>query len=74
MRCALADDLNRGIGDIDPVLVECIVLTGAGCQEFAEAVRELEHERVPGEMHHVGSSTRVDDFDVLDAEVDETAE
>ena len=84
MRSALAasaDDVHRVIGDIDPVLVERIVLTGASCQEIAEAVRELEDERGFGEMHHVGSSTRVaevrailDDFYVLDAELGEEPE
>ena len=78
---ASADDVHRVIGDIDPVLVERIILTGASADEIAEAVRELEDERGFGEMHHVGSSSRVsevrailDDFYVLDAEVDETAE
>jgi hypothetical protein len=75
---ATADDVQRVIGDIDPVLVERIVVTGASSDEIAEAVRELEDERGFGEVHHVGSSTRVaevrailDDFYVLDADVDE---
>jgi hypothetical protein len=75
---ASADDVQRVIGDIDPVLVERIVLTGASPDEIVEAVRELEDERGFGEMHHVGSSPRVsevrailDDFYVLDAEVED---
>jgi hypothetical protein len=78
---ATADDIHRVIGDIDPVIVERIVLTGASPDEIAEAVRELEDERGFGETHHVGSSARVsevrailDDFYVLDADIDDERE
>jgi len=75
---ATSYDVARVIGDVDPVIVERIVLTGASADEVAEAVRELEDERGFGETHHVGSSTRVsevrailDDFYVLEPDVDE---
>jgi hypothetical protein len=78
---ATSDDVARVIGDVDPGIVERIVLTGASADEIAEAVRELEDERGFGETHHVGSSPRVsevrailDDFYVLDADVDEETE
>lgn len=78
---ATSNDVARVLGDIDPVIVERIVLTGASAEEIAEAVRELEDERGFGETHHLGSSTRVsevrailDDFYVLDADVDEETE
>jgi hypothetical protein len=78
---ATSDDVARVIGDVDPGIVERIVLTGASADEIAEAVRELEDERGFGETHHVGSSPRVsevrailDDFYVLDADVDEESE
>ncbi len=78
---ATSNDVARVLGDVDPVIVERIVLTGASAEEIAEAVRELEDERGFGETHHLGSSTRVsevrailDDFYVLDADVDEQTE
>jgi hypothetical protein len=78
---ATSYDVARVIGDVDPGIVERIVLTGASADEITEAVRELEDERGFGEMHHVGSSARVaevrailDDFYVLDPDVDEETE
>jgi hypothetical protein len=58
---ASPDDVQRVIGDIDSAIVERILLTGASADEIAEAVRELEDERGFGEVHHVGSSARVDE-------------
>jgi hypothetical protein len=61
------------IGEVDAVICERILATGASADEIAEAVRELEDERGFGETHHVPSSPRVtevlailDDFYILE--------
>lgn len=70
---AKAEDVQRVIGEVDPVICERILATGATADEIAEAVRELEDERGFGETHHVPSSPRVtevvsilDDFYILE--------
>jgi hypothetical protein len=78
---ANADDVQHMIGDVEPLIVERILATGASADEVAEAVRELEDERGFGETHHVPSSPRVaqvrailDDCYVLDEPPEEPAE
>jgi hypothetical protein len=56
---ATASDVNRLLGDADPLVVERIVSTGASVDEIAEALREVEDERGFGEQAHEPSSPRV---------------
>lgn len=75
---ASASDVNRLLGDADPLIVERIVATGATPDEIAEALREVEDERGFGEEPHVPSSPRVaevraliDELSLLDDDIDE---
>jgi hypothetical protein len=78
---ANADDVQRMLGDIDPLIAERILSTGATVDEIDEALREIEDERGFGEAIHVASSPRVsevravlDELEVLDQPVDELDE
>ncbi|MGE5183259.1 MAG: hypothetical protein ACM31C_14415 [Acidobacteriota bacterium] len=51
--------MNRTLGDVDPLVVERILETGASAQEIAEALRESLEELGFGEESHEPSSPRV---------------
>lgn len=72
---ASASDVNRLLGDADPLIVERIIATGASEDEIAEALREVEDELGFGEEPHEPSSPRVAEvrallrrYDVLEAD------
>ena len=56
---ATAADVSRMLGDVDPLILERILSTGASVDEIDEALREAEDEGGFGEEHHVASSPRV---------------
>lgn len=56
---ATASDVNRLIGDADPLVIERILATGASVDELDEALREAEDERGFGEETRAASSPRV---------------
>jgi hypothetical protein len=56
---ATANDVSRLLGDIDPLVLERILETGATPDEIAEALRVVEDERGFGEVPHEPSSPRV---------------
>ncbi len=56
---ATAADVNRALGDVDPLIVERILETGASAAEIAEALRESLEEHGFGEESHAPSSSRV---------------
>ena len=70
---ASSKDIHAMLGDLDPLVVERLVATGATIEEIDEALREIEDEHGFGEMVHVPSSPRVaevravlDELEVLD--------
>lgn len=74
---ATATDVNRLLGDVDPLVLERIVATGASPDEIAEALLVVEDERGFGEEPHQPSSPRVaevrallQEMSVLDREVE----
>jgi hypothetical protein len=78
---ATASDVNRLIGDADPLVVERILATGASVDEIDEALREAEDERGFGEEPHQASSARVaeviavlNELAVLESDEDEREE
>lgn len=56
---ATASDVSRLLGDVDPLIVERILETGASPDEIDEALRETEDEGGFGEEQHEPSSPRV---------------
>jgi hypothetical protein len=56
---ATAADVNRALGDVDPLIVERIIQTGATAAEVAEALRESLDEHDFAEESHEPSSPRV---------------
>ncbi len=75
---ASASEVNRLLGDADPLIVERILATGATADEIGEALREVEDERGFGEEPHTPSSPRVvevrallHELSVLDADADD---
>ena len=56
---ATASDVSRLLGDVDPLILERILETGATADEIGEALRVLEEERGFGEEPHPPSSPRV---------------
>jgi hypothetical protein len=56
---ATANDVSRLLGDVDPLVLERILATGASPDEIAEALRVVEDERGFGEEPHEPSSPRV---------------
>ena len=56
---ATATDVNRLLGDVDPLILERILATGATPDEIGEAVRVVEDEHGFGEAPHTPSSPRV---------------
>lgn len=74
---ATATDVNRLLGDVDPLVLERILETGATPDEIGEALRVVEDERGFGEEPRPPSSPRVaevravlDEMSVLDSDVD----
>ena len=72
---ASADDIQRMLGEVDPLIAERILATGATADEIGEALREVEDEHGFGEATHFASSPRVaevrallDDLEVLDGD------
>ena len=75
---ASASDVNRLLGEADPLIVERIIATGATPDEIAEALRGVEDERGFGEETHDPSTPRVaevrallHELSVLDDDIDE---
>jgi hypothetical protein len=56
---ATATDVNRLLGDVDPLVLEKILELGASPDEIAEALLVVEDERGFGEEHHEPSTPRV---------------
>ena len=56
---ATASDVNALLGDVDAVVVERILETGASAEEIGEALRGFEQERGFGEEPFAPSSSRV---------------
>ncbi len=56
---ATPTDVNRLIGDVDPLILERILETGATPDEISEALLVVEDERGFGEEAHMPSSPRV---------------
>lgn len=68
---ASASDVTRLLGDVDPLILERILSTGASADEIDEALREAEDEGGFGEERHAPSSPRVH---AVRAVLDELAE
>ena len=73
---ATANDVLRMLGDVDPLIVERILATGASPDEIVEALRSVEDEIGFGEESHEPSSGRVAEiralmWDVMAEEDDE---
>jgi hypothetical protein len=56
---ATASDVSRLLGEVDPLILERILSTGATPDEIGEAVRVVEDEHGFGEQPHMPSSPRV---------------
>lgn len=75
---ATANDVNRLLGDVDPLIVERILATGASLDEIDEALRVVEQERGFGaEESRLPSSPKVaevravlEELSVLDNDVE----
>jgi hypothetical protein len=74
---ATASDVNRLLGDVDPLVLERILETGASPDEIGEALRAVEDERGFGEEAHEPSSSRVvevravlQEMSVLDSDIE----
>jgi len=75
---ATANDVNRLLGDVDPLIVERILATGASLDEIDEALRVVEQERGFGEEEsRIPSSPKVaevravlEELNVLENEVE----
>jgi hypothetical protein len=73
---ATANDVSRLLGEVDPLVLERILTTGASADEIAEALTVAEDERGFGEEPHEPSTPKVaevraliDEMAVLDPEV-----
>jgi hypothetical protein len=71
---ASAEELRAILGDVDDLVVERIVTTGATIDEVGEAIDDLEDERGFGEGGHVPSSPRVTEVRRILAELLSTDE
>ena len=49
---ATANEVNRILGDVDPLVVERILATGASADEISEALSEVEDEQAAHWFHH----------------------
>lgn len=75
---ATASDVNRLLGDdVEPLVLERILETGASPDEIGEALRYVEDERGFGEEPHQPSSSRVaevcavlQEMSVLDSDIE----
>jgi hypothetical protein len=56
---ATAEQLNGLLGEVDALVVERILQTGASYDEVAEALDALEDEAADGELAHTPSSAKV---------------
>lgn len=52
-------DVNRLLGDVDPLIVERMLAIGASADEIDEALQEVQDEDGFGERFHEPSSPRV---------------
>lgn len=75
---ATASDVNRLLGDVDPIVVERILAIGASADEIGEALLEVEEERGFGEEPRHPSSPAVievravlDEMSVLEGDVED---
>jgi hypothetical protein len=75
---ATATDVNRLLGDVDPLVLERILAIGATPDEIGEALRVVEQERGFGEEPHEASSPKVaevravlDELAVLEGDIDD---
>jgi hypothetical protein len=62
---ATSSDVNQLLGEIDPLVLERILATGATPDEIGEALRVVEQERGFGEEPHEPSSPRVTEVRAL---------
>jgi hypothetical protein len=74
---ATASDVNELLGEVDPLILERILATGATPEEIGEALLVVEQEHGFGEEPHEPSSPRVTEvrallnqFSVLEREVE----
>ena len=56
---ATATDVSRLLGEVDPLMIDQVVSTGASLDEIGEALRETEDQLGFGEESHEASSPRV---------------
>jgi hypothetical protein len=52
-------DVNRLLGDVDPLIIERVLAIGASADEIDEALQDVQDEDGFGERFHEPSSTRV---------------
>lgn len=57
-RAATAVNLAEILGELDPIVVEKLLATGASGDEVVAAVRAIEDELEFGERHHQPSSSK----------------
>ena len=62
---ATSADVNELLGEIDPLVLERILATGATPEEIGEALMVVEQERGFGEEPHEPSSPRVTEVRAL---------
>lgn len=75
---ASASDIQRLLGDVDPMIVARVLATNASADEIGEALRLVEDEAGFGEASHEPSSPRVtevrsilDEMHVFESDVDD---
>jgi len=64
-----ASDVYRLLGEVDPLLVDRVLATGASLEEIGEALRETQDEAEFGETPHPPSSGRVADVRAVREEI-----
>lgn len=70
-RPATSEDVQKVLGDIDPIIVERVLETRATVGEIVEALSDLEDERERGELRDPGSP-RVAEVRSILAEIPDT--
>jgi len=75
---ASASEIQRLLGDVEPMIVARVLATNASADEIGEALREVEDEAGFGEDPHEPSSPRVaevrailDEMHVFETDVDD---
>ena len=63
------NEVSAILGEIDPLIIERVVDTGASIDEIAEALGELEDAVGFGDAHRIPSSSRVIEVRVIVAEL-----